>query len=101
MESSLPGAGHPHPASQPQTTYREIEQELLSFFTPDLLRDLLSEVPGMSLFAVQGALLFAGQKGDVYIMHTRDRGPFFVKSYGFGDAIQFGIFNCLSRLWQD
>lgn len=34
----------------------------------------------MSLFAVKGALLFLGQKGDLYVMHTRERGPFFVDS---------------------
>lgn len=32
----------------------------------------------MSLFSVKGALLFAGQRGDLYIMHTRERGPYFV-----------------------
>jgi len=34
----------------------------------------------MSLFAVKGALLFVGQAGDMYIMHTRERGPFFIDS---------------------
>lgn len=81
MESLLPGeAESPYLASQPQIAYRQIEQELLSLFTPDLLRDLLSEVPGMSLFAVKGALLFVGEKADLYIMHTKERGPFFVDS---------------------
>ena len=32
----------------------------------------------MSLFEVQAALLFAGKKGDLYIMNTRERGPYYV-----------------------
>jgi hypothetical protein len=42
------------------------------------LRDLLAEVPGMSLFEVQAALLFVGKRGDHFIMSSRDRGVYYV-----------------------
>lgn len=34
----------------------------------------------MSLFEVQAALLFVGQKGDLFIMNSRKRGPYWVSS---------------------
>ena len=44
-------------------------------FTPDLLRDLLAQVPGLSLTQVRAALLFLGKDGDLFILNSREQGP--------------------------
>ena len=74
------GAGQSHPADQPSLAYQQAEGELQGLFNADLLRDLLAEVPGMSLFEVKAALLFVGQKGDMFIMHSKTRGPYWVSA---------------------
>ena len=71
-------AGQAHAADRLSSPVLDIDREIRDLFSPELLRDLLAEVPGMSLFEVKGALLFVGKNGDHFVMHSPERGPYYI-----------------------
>ena len=63
-----------HPSGA-QTNYDRYLQWLEDLFTPELMRDLLAQVPGLSLTRVRAALLFLGKDGDLFLLNSPEQGP--------------------------